>query len=213
MKNWKRQKKDNFRRVLSLVLAVVMVVTSWNWSLVVRAEETEAGTQYGQADEAAESASYGEEAVPVGEILSLREESSKQFLMSDGTISLVQYETDVHYQDSQGEWQEIDNSLSEEEDSSGYSTKAGKVKFKFSKNPNANFLVRIMQGEYHIFFSAVDSQKQSEGAAVSIHLRYCGKHPQRDNNGKRNRHNKDLHLRGFHMERPADGGKRSQHYL
>ncbi len=163
-----RKHKRNMQRILSLILAVVMVVTSCNWSLVVRAEETEAGIlPYEQTDGAAESASNGEEAVPVGEILSLRDESSKQFLMSDGTVSLVQYETDVHYQDAQGEWQEIDNSLGDEEDNSGYSTKAGKVKFKFAKNPNANFLVRIMQGIYHIFFSAVDAQKQSEGAAIS----------------------------------------------
>ena len=150
--------KRNFRRFLSLLLAVLMVVTSCNWSLVVRGEELEEDFSLYEQDEEAEEipGSYGAEkteAMPVGELVSLREESSKQFLMSDGTVSLVQYETDVHYQDDAGEWQEIDNSLGDEDasdssDASGYSTKAGKVKFKFAKNPNANFLVRIMQWYY-----------------------------------------------------------------
>ena len=43
MKNKRKQHKGNFQRILSLVLAMMMVVTSCNWSLVVRAEETEAG--------------------------------------------------------------------------------------------------------------------------------------------------------------------------
>lgn len=169
--------KCNFRRLLSLILVMVMVVTSCNCSLVVRAEELEEDFSLYEQDTDAEEipGAFGEEkteAVPIGELVSLREESSKQFLMSDGTVSMVQYETDVHYQDDAGEWQEIDNSLEDEDasdgsDAPGYSTKAGKVKFKFAKNPNANFLVRVMQGEYHIFFSAIDAQKKSDMAKIS----------------------------------------------
>ena len=112
MKNQKH--KRNFRRFLSLLMAVLMVVTSCNWSLVVRAEQLEEDFSLYEQDEEAEEipGSYGQEkteAMPVGELVLLREESSKQFLMSDGTVSLVQYETDVHYQDEAGEWQEIDN--------------------------------------------------------------------------------------------------------
>ena len=44
---------------------------------------------------------------------SLREETVKQFRMSDGSYVAVQYDTPVHYQDEDGAWQDIDNRLNE----------------------------------------------------------------------------------------------------
>ena len=36
---------------------------------------------------------------------------TKSFRLSDGTVSTVEYESDVHYKDEDGEWQPINNSL------------------------------------------------------------------------------------------------------
>ncbi|MCL2843478.1 MAG: DNRLRE domain-containing protein, partial [Oscillospiraceae bacterium] len=47
----------------------------------------------------------------VGELVHLRESNVKHFRMSDGSIIAVMYDTDVHFQDEDGEWVDIDNSL------------------------------------------------------------------------------------------------------
>ena len=36
---------------------------------------------------------------------------TKSFRLSNGTVSTVEYESDVHYKDEDDEWQPIDNSL------------------------------------------------------------------------------------------------------
>lgn len=46
----------------------------------------------------------------VAEEISLREQNSKHFLLSDGTYTAVAYDSPIHYE-SKGEWIEIDNSL------------------------------------------------------------------------------------------------------
>ena len=47
----------------------------------------------------------------VGELEDQRSAYTKSFRLSDGTVSTVEYESDVHYKDADGEWQPIDNSL------------------------------------------------------------------------------------------------------
>ena len=47
----------------------------------------------------------------VGELEDQRSAYMKSFRLSDGTISAVEYESDVHYLDEQGKWHPIDNSL------------------------------------------------------------------------------------------------------
>lgn len=105
-----------------------------------------------------------EEVTVVGELEDQRDLNAKSFRLSNGTIAAVQYETDVHYQDENGEWTPIDNSLEYEDsqedgllsflsedneetddvqDTDGYTTKAGPVNFKFAKNANQKNLVRI----------------------------------------------------------------------
>lgn len=51
----------------------------------------------------------------VGELEDQRSAYTKSFRLSDGTISTVEYESDVHYKDENGEWQPIDNSLTFED--------------------------------------------------------------------------------------------------
>ena len=47
----------------------------------------------------------------VGELVHLREESVKHFQMRGGSIIAVMYDTPVHFQDEEGNWVDIDNSL------------------------------------------------------------------------------------------------------
>ena len=56
----------------------------------------------------------------VFEDVSRREENVKHFRLEDGTYMAAQYDTAVHTLDENGEWQDIDNTLSES--GSEYST-------------------------------------------------------------------------------------------
>ncbi len=50
--------------------------------------------------------------VVIGEIEVMRNASTKHFRMSDGTYTAVDYNINVHYQDENGTWEDIDNRLS-----------------------------------------------------------------------------------------------------
>ncbi len=156
------------KQFIAGLLVFAITFTSCDWPVSVHAADTETVSEQKNEKVVSEETAKQES---IGELESLRDESSKQFRMQDGSISLVQYETDVHYQDENGTWKEIDNSLeeadaSDAEDAAGYSSKEGRVKFKFAKNANANFQVRVMQGKYHVFFAAQNSQKEAKGAKV-----------------------------------------------
>ena len=124
-----------------------------------------------------------EEVTVVGELEDQRDLNAKSFRLSNGTIAAVQYETDVHYQDENGEWTPIDNSLEYEDsredgllsflsedneqtndvqDTDGYTTKAGPVNFKFAKNANQKNLVRIQQGDYKLSFALQNRNKDKK---------------------------------------------------
>ncbi len=51
----------------------------------------------------------------VGELEDSRTAYTKSFRLSDGTVSAVEYDSDVHYKDENGEWQPINNSLTFED--------------------------------------------------------------------------------------------------
>ena len=134
------------KKLLSFLLAFLILPETFV-SPVAAAETAEEQTDQATASitEVAEFSTKQENPEVVGELKELRTENTKQFRLSDGSIALVQYETDVHYQDEEGSWQQIDNSLTGAEaedssDASGYATAEGKSAFKFAKNPNANCL-------------------------------------------------------------------------
>lgn len=105
----------------------------------------------------------------LGEVEDLREERTKYFLMSNGSFAAVDYGTDVHYKTEEGEWEEIDNSLTNDSDStdgSGYANKEGRVRFKFAKNTNQKFLVKMQQGPTHLYMS-LQAPQHNKGAKVS----------------------------------------------
>ncbi len=62
-------------------------------------------TQSGTADDQSEPLHI------LGEVEALRTESQKHFRLSDGSFAAVAYDSPVHYADSDGQWQDIDNTL------------------------------------------------------------------------------------------------------
>ena len=98
-------------KLLSVVMAIILMVMTL--PLVVFAETGEASSPSG-TDINGEIASGAAEATMPGEVYevnSLREENVKHIHMADGSYLAVVYDNTVHFQDENGEWQEIDNRL------------------------------------------------------------------------------------------------------
>ena len=96
-------KKWRFMRFLSLILVLAMLI------------ETLPVQSFASTDDAS-TAVVVEEGQPevsvLGEVESLREEDTKHFRLSDGSFVAVSYGQPVHFQSEDGEWRDIDNSLS-----------------------------------------------------------------------------------------------------
>ena len=81
----------------------------------------------------------------VGELIGKREEYIKYFRLVDGTILSATYEEPVHIKDSNGAWQELDYSLSD--DGTDLGNSSGSMRVKFSKNPK-NGKLYMLQTEH-----------------------------------------------------------------
>ena len=92
--------------------------------------------------------SYDEENINYEES-SLREEFVKHFVMHDGTTQAVVYETQVHELDENGVYQEIDNTLEDNNNKELENTKNNKWKVKFSKEAKKT-LVHIHEDNMNI---------------------------------------------------------------
>jgi len=80
-----------------------------------------------------------ENIVVVEEIISLRDEYTKHFRNEDGTITAASYPSSIHYLDEEGNWQNIDNSLIE--NNSDVSTNSNSNnKNNENKNVNSEYL-------------------------------------------------------------------------
>ena len=101
------------KRILSLVLTLVLVFQL----LPLNAFAAEVLT-----DTAAEETNWEmpeqEEPDVVGEVEELRDHTSKQFRLSDGSFAAVNYGIPVHYRDGNNNWVDVDNTLT-------YSSSAG----------------------------------------------------------------------------------------
>ena len=72
----------------------------------------------------------------VGEMVEKREMYSKHFQNEDGTIRAVTYNEPIHYQDSNGDWKNIDNTIISDVSYqlSGFSKKVNKEQYYTSKD-------------------------------------------------------------------------------
>ncbi len=94
------------------------------------------------------------------EVIELRDESVKHFRLEDGSYVAAQYDAPVHYLDENGEWQDIDNSLSD--NGSEYSTTNARIKFAKKITGNEN-LFTLHDGNYKITMSLDNAIKKTQG--------------------------------------------------
>ena len=137
------------RQVLSFVLSIVFVLE------LVPASALAVGSNSDLTEETEATDVLGTEetACVIGEMDELREEAVKHFRMSDGSFLAVQYDGPVHYQDTDGEWQNIDNTLQRSGDR--YVAQNGAVSKSFAASPDSGLLFETSYQEYSIGMSLV----------------------------------------------------------
>ena len=91
----------------------------------------------------------------LGEVESLREEKIKHFRLSDGSFVAVSYGMPVHYQDSDGQWQDIDNSLLLEAESLETANECAPA--AFSRDLAEGEIFTASQGDYSVSMSLLDT--------------------------------------------------------
>ena len=102
---------------------------------------------------------------PLYEVNELRGANVKHFRLSDGSYVAAQYPATVHYRDTHGAWQDIDNVLTE--DSGGeLSTSNAKVKFA-KKITGSETLFTLHDGNTKITLSLVGAIKKTEGKVTN----------------------------------------------
>ncbi len=136
-------KKYKFLRCLAFLLAAVMLIASFPIAALAQTleatenetiEETITQPTYENATET-ELDDTEKDVYILAEDTTKRGEFEKHYLCSDGTFVAVTYAEAVHYRDDNGEWTDIDNSLSANKASGAYEAQNGDYKISFHTAP------------------------------------------------------------------------------
>ncbi len=130
-------------------------------------------TAYASLFEATEAESVVSEATEyTGEVfedVSRREENVKHFRLEDGTYMAAQYDTAVHTLDENGEWQDIDNTLSE----SGSEYWTSNARIKFAKKITGNeSIFTLHENNRKITLSLDGAIKKTTGVATNTETEF-----------------------------------------
>jgi hypothetical protein len=105
----------------------------------------------------------------VFEVIDRREETVKHFRTEDGSFTAVQYNVPVHEKDENGEWQDIDNTLSSV--GSEYTTPNARIKFT-KKIPGNEGLFTLHDGNRKITMSLSGARKKVEGQVTNTQTEF-----------------------------------------
>ena len=95
------------------------------------------------------------------EIFEIKEErtgNTKTFKLEDGSFYIAQYDSDIHYLDETGVWQDIDNTLA----TSGNEISTKNAKIKFVKKTNgSDKIFTLHNGNQKLTLSLIGAHKKS----------------------------------------------------
>ena len=169
-------KVKKFMRPCAIFLSVVMFLNMMDLGVfaeTVQKVMDESNNPYYIADE---DKIYDEElssnsACIVMELEDRRDESTKQFLLSDHSVQAVIYAQPVHYLEN-GEWKDIDNSLQYEgkafEDAAGYTNAANDFQVRFAEQTLQDEFISVQQGEYKLDWKYVGATDEVAPTPTSV---------------------------------------------
>ena len=97
------------KKILSFVLVILIMLQSLPLNTLA-AEKNYLADNYTEEYIATSGELKGTEIL--SEITEKRDKNTKHFLLSDGSFMVTQYDTPIHYQDTNGNWIDYDNSVS-----------------------------------------------------------------------------------------------------
>ena len=142
------------RKVISLVLVLSLTMLLWPQSVYAEISQAISENTTIGADNITDENEYLALNNTVFELTDRREEAVKHFHLTDGTVAAVQYDIPVHYIDENGEWQDIDNTLTAS--GSEYTTSNARVKFAKKITGNET-LFTLHDGNHKITMSLEDA--------------------------------------------------------
>ena len=152
-----------FFRVIAFVLFAVIAL---QLPVVALARELQPGI----TDNAVSTTLSGEDAHILSEDTTLRDEYTKHFVLSDGSMLAASYSAPVHYYEDE-EWKDIDNTLVSENAKTGsdirgfVNTESG-VKYKFAQSSAEAALLEMTADGYSVSWELV-ADKNTVAASVT----------------------------------------------
>lgn len=160
-------------KTIQAIIAMILVVITVTSPISIMASPTDVteSAEISEQEIAEEDTSSEEEAYILYEDTDMRDESTKYFRMSDGTLQAAQYSVPVHFEQN-GEWADYDNFLDEvDADDSENSSKLLKNKdltnrtadysVRLSKKTNGKKFVRIEKDGYKISWYYKNADKST----------------------------------------------------
>ena len=138
--------KKKFYKILSIIITVAILLTSLPigaFAFFDSNEDNESNSAIGK----------------IFELVDKRTATTKLFRLQDGTYYLAQYDTDVHYLDDDGVWQDIDNTLFA--NANQVSTNDARIKFA-KKTNGSQELFSIHNGNRKLSLSLSGANKKVE---------------------------------------------------
>ena len=120
----------------------------------------------------------------LGEVEELREENIKHFRLSDGTFVAVDYGMAVHYEDSEGSWQDIDNTISQDAATQTFNLERDDAIVSFASSLTNGKVLTTSKGDASITMTLLDSDEVNRMLGIED-----------DTPMKRNRKRRNLKLR------------------
>ena len=155
--------KNLWLRVLSMILTLALLISCVPNQVYAMAGEALADLL--ERKETAETIETPNETKRgVYEVTELREANVKHFALEDGTYTAAVYGGTVHTQDAGGNWQDIDNRLSDS--GSEFATSNARIKFAKKITGNEN-LFTLHDGDRKITMSLNNAIKKTTGAVTN----------------------------------------------
>ncbi|MBQ7826731.1 MAG: DNRLRE domain-containing protein, partial [Clostridia bacterium] len=143
--------KKNAFKLLSVFLSVLMIVMSV--PLTAFAADV--------TDNAIESVEVNTDII---ELTDKRTATSKTFRLDDGSYYVAEYDTEIHYLDENGMWQDIDNTLA----ASGSEFSTSNAKIKFAKKITGNETIfTLHDGNRKLTLSLDGAVKKTQGVITN----------------------------------------------
>ena len=160
-------KRKLFLKSISFLLSLLLIF--YAIPSIVYAETADALSSLSDSDESEDRTSSEQDSTSgsggIYELTELRQEDVKVFRLEDGSYYAAMYPNAVHRQDTDGAWQDIDNTLSAQ--GAEYGTSDARVKFAKKITGNTS-LFTLHEDNVKITFSLDGAIKKTAGEILSL---------------------------------------------